>query len=117
MEAGDLERKTFSAVGIAISRGRLFDCARREMRVLGRPPPKSIALEDEVLFIFLADNPKDALFAEGDDGDEGDPLTRPRRLFCGRAEGATGDAQKNAPRLGEPPNEDVGPKAGDCWDD
>ena len=109
MEAGDVERKTFSAVGMAISRGCLLDCARREMRVLGRPPPKSIALEDEVLSMFLADNPKDARFAVGDDGNEGDPFTRPRRLFCGRTEGATGDAQKNDPRLGDPPKEDGEP--------
>ncbi len=63
--------------------------------------------------MFLLAKPKEALFAEGDEGEAGDPETKLRRFAGGRADGAAGDSQKNEPRPGDPPV-DAGPaKAGD----
>jgi hypothetical protein len=103
-----------SAVGMAIRGGRLCGCARRVPIVLGLPLPNSIALDDAVFSMFLPANPKEALFAEGDEGDDGDPDVRLRRLAGGRAEGTPGDSQKNEPRPGDPLKDETPPNAGDC---
>ena len=93
--------------------GRLYDCPRRDPSILGFPLPNNIALDDAVFSMFLPAKPKEVLFADGDEGDAGEPDTRLRRLAGGSAVAADGDWQKKEPRPGDPLKDELA-NAGDC---
>jgi len=94
--------------------GRLYGPVLFEARLIGRPAvdPKSIA--DELAALSISRLPYEARFAEGDDGEAGDPLIKLRRFAGGRAEGTTGDSQKNDPSPGDPEKEDAPENAGEA---
>jgi hypothetical protein len=71
-------------------------------------------MADELFALSIPRGPYDARFADGDDGDAGEPVTKLRRLAGGRTAGGAGDSQKKEPRPGEPEKDADPENAGDA---
>ena len=73
-------------------------------------------MAEELAALSISRLPYDARLAEGEEGEDGEPLIRLRRFAGGRAVGALGESQKNDPRPGDPEKDEAPEKDGEATD-